>query len=155
MVTLDFEDVFSIFHNKIDAYDFLELTIDEINTFEVEWLRSAGAKPYVRSLFSSYTFDSEDESISFEMKYAIDDDTDNDFVVEILALGMCIEWLNPKVNSMTHIYQTYGSKEERWMSEAGHMKETRALRDSWKVEQRKLIRDRGYLYNSYIEGYDA
>ena len=153
MITMEFDEVFSIFHNKIDAYDFLELTDEEIETFESEWLRSAASKPYVRRLFSTFTFDGDGEILECEMGYVTDDDADKDFVTEVLALGMCIEWLSPKVNSLTHIYQTYGSKDERWFAESSHMKEIRALRDSWKVEQRKLIRDRGYLYNSYIEGY--
>ena len=113
MITLDFEDVFSVFHNKIDAYDFLELTNEEINAFEVDWLRAAGAKPYVRKLFSSYKFDDDNEVINFEMRYATDDDADCDFVIEILALGIVVEWLMPKVNSMDTIFQVYGSKEEK------------------------------------------
>ena len=153
MITLDFEEVFSIFHNKVDAYDFLELTADEIQELEAEWLKTAGSKPYVRRLFSTYQCDLDGEEINFEMKYATDEDADRDFVMEILALGLCIEWLSPKVNSLTHIHQTYGSKEEKFYSESSHMKEVRALRDSWKNEQRKMIRDRGYIYNSYIEGY--
>lgn len=153
MVTLDFEDVFSVFHNKVDAYDFLELSINEIQELESEWLKTVGANPYVRRLFSTYEFDLDGETINFEMKYATDEDADKDFVTEILALGMCVEWLSPKVNSLTNIHQTYGSKEEKFYSEATHLKEVRSLRDSWKNEQRKMIRDRGYIYNSYIEGY--
>lgn len=153
MITLEFEDIYNSFHNKIDAYDFLELTEDEINEFEISWLKTAGSKPYVRRLFSSYKFDEDEEVIEFEMRYATDDDADTDFVVEILALGMVVEWLTPKVNSITHIFQTYGSKEEKWYSEAAALKENRTLRDSMKNEQRKMIRDRGYINNSYIEGY--
>jgi len=153
MITLDFEEVFSIFHNKVDAYDFLELSLNEIQEFESEWLKTVGANPYVRRLFSTYVYDLDGETVSFDMKYPTDEDADKDFVTEILALGMCVEWLSPKVNSITHIHQTYGSKEEKFYSESSHLKEIRALRDSWKNEQRKMIRDRGYIYNSYIEGY--
>lgn len=153
MITLDFEDIFSIFHNKVDAYDFLELSTSEIQELENEWLKTVGANPYVRRLFSKYEFDLDGEVINFEMKYATDDDADKDFVTEILALGMCVEWLSPKVNSLISINQTYGSKEEKFYSEATHLKEVRSLRDSWKTEQRKMIRDRGYINNSYIEGY--
>lgn len=153
MITLEFADIFSMFHNKIDAYDFLELTNEEINMFETEWLKTAGSKVYVRRLFSTYQFDADSEVINFEMRYATDDGADTDFVIEILAIGMCVEWLSPKVNSLTGIYQTYGSKEEKFYSESQHLKEIRALWDSWKNEQRKMIRDRGYIFNSYIEGY--
>ena len=155
MITLDIENIYSYFHNKIDAYDFLDLTEEEIETFEFEWLRAACSKPYVRRLFSTFNIDQDAGTIGLEMKYVVDDDQDADFVTEILALGLCVEWLSPKVNSITHIYQTYGSKEEKFYSESSHLKEIRALRDSWKNEQRKMIRDRGYINNSYIEGYDA
>lgn len=153
MITLEFQDIFSVFHNKIDAYDFLELTPEEIEAFEFEWLRTAGSKPYVRRLFSSYSYDADSEVINFEMRYATNDEEDLDFVTEILALGMVVEWLMPKVNSMDNIFQVYGSKEEKFYSQSQHLKEVRALRDSIKNEQRKMIRDRGYVYNSYIEGY--
>lgn len=153
MITIEFTDVFDVFHDKVDAYDFLDLSNDEIENFEKSWLRTAGSKPYVRRLFSTYNMDSDNETVSFDMSYVIDDDTDKDFVIEILALGMCVEWLNPKVNSLDNIFQVFGSKEEKFYSQSQHLKEIRALRDSWKNEQRKLIRDRGYMYNSYIEGY--
>lgn len=113
MITLEFQDIFSVFHNKIDAYDFLELTPEEIEAFEFEWLRTAGSKPYVRRLFSSYSYDADSEVINFEMRYATNDDEDLDFVTEILALGMVVAWLMPKVNSMDNIFQVYGSKEEK------------------------------------------
>lgn len=153
MITLEFKEVYNSFHNKIDAYDFLELTPEEIDAFEVDWLKTAGSKPYVRRLFSSYKFDKDSEVINFEMRYSVDEDADYDFVVEIMALGMCVEWLSPKVNSIDTIFQVYGSKEEKFYSQSSHLKEIRSLRDSWKNEQRKMIRDRGYCYNSYIEGY--
>lgn len=113
MITIEFTDVFDVFHEKIDAYDFLDLSNDEIENFEKSWLRTAGSKPYVRRLFSTYNMDSDNETVSFEMSYAIDDDTDRDFVIEILALGMVVEWLNPKVTSLDNIFQVFGSKEEK------------------------------------------
>ena len=153
MITLDFEDIYSSFLQKIDAYDFLELSDEEATEFMAGWIKSVGAKPHVRSLFSTYSCNVDSEMIDFEMNYVIDEDTDIDFVIEVFALGAIVEWLTPKVNSLTHIYQTYGSKEEKFYSESSHLKEIRALRDSFKNEQRKMIRDRGYYYNDYIEGY--
>lgn len=113
MITLEFTDVFDVFHNKVDAYDFIELTTNEIENFEKDWLLATGAKPYVRRLFTTYKVDSDADTVSFEMNYSIDDDTDRDFVIEILALGMCVEWLSPKVNSLDNIFQVFGSKEEK------------------------------------------
>jgi len=113
MIALEFDDIYSSFLQKIDAYDFLELSDDEITEFMGGWIKSAGSKPYVRRLFSTYDCDVDSGQLTFEMAYQVDEDMDTDFVIEILALGMVIEWLKPKVNSLTHIYQTYGSKEEK------------------------------------------
>ena len=113
MITLGFEDINSVFHGKVEAYDFLELTDEEIAEFEASWLKTAGGNPYVRRLFSTYRYDSENQTIEFEMRYPIDDDIDAIFTTEILALGMCVEWLTPKVNSLDTILQVYGSKEEK------------------------------------------
>lgn len=151
MITLDFDDIFSSFHNKVDAYDFLDLEDYELEELESEWLKSAGSKPYIRRLFSSYEYNDDDEVINFEMSYSVDDDFDTDFVIEILALGVAIEYLTPKVNSLNLINQMFGNKEG--YSQQQHLKEVRALRDSWIREQRKIIRDRGTFFNSYIEGY--
>ena len=155
MITLEFDECFSAFHNKVDAYDFLDFEDYEIEELEIEWLRAACSDPYVRRLFSSFEFDDEDEEvINFEMRYSVDDDFDSDFIKNILATGMAINWLTPKVNSLISINQVFGSKEESFFSQQQHMKEVRALRDSWIKEQRKSIRDRGAYFNSYIAGYE-
>lgn len=153
MIALEFDDIYSSFLQKIDAYDFLELSDDEIAEFMGGWIKSAGSKPYVRRLFSTYDCDVDSGQLTFEMAYQVDEDMDTDFVIEILALGMVIEWLRPRLHSIENMYQVFGGNESKFFSQAQHLKEIRALYESTKNEQRKMIRDRGYLYNDYIEDY--
>lgn len=152
MITVEFEEVYSIFFDKVEAYDFLELEDSEIEDMLIRYLKSSFTNPFVRQLFSTLVVDEDSESFDFEMSYVIDDGSDKEFVVEVMALGLCIKWLTPKVNSLIGMNQTYGSKEEKFFSEASHKAEMRNLLNLWKKEQLKLIRDRGYVWNEYLDG---
>ena len=152
MITVEFEEVYSIFFDKVEAYDFLELDDSEIGDMLIRYLKSSFTNPFVRQLFSTLEVDEDSESFDFEMSYVIDDSSDKEFVVEVMALGLCIKWLTPKVNSLIGMNQTYGSKEEKFFSEASHKAEMRNLLNLWKKEQLKLIRDRGYVWNEYLDG---
>ncbi len=152
MITVEFEEVYSIFFDKVEAYDFLELEDSEIEDMLIRYLKSSFTNPFVRQLFSILEVDEDSESFDFEMSYVIDDSSDKEFVVEVMALGLCIKWLTPKVNSLIGMNQTYGSKEEKFFSEASHKAEMRNLLNLWKKEQLKLIRDRGYVWNEYLDG---
>ena len=116
------------------------------------WLRAAIYKPYIRRLFDTLTVDNEVQLISYTMKYEIDEDSDKEFLIEGLALGLVVEWLSPKIRSIETIAQTYGSTEMKYYSEAAHLKEILALEDSCKKQQKALIRDRGYAWNTYLDG---
>lgn len=152
MVTLDFEEVYSIFFNKIEAYDFLELDNATIEDMLLHYLLSSFTNPFVRQLFSTLNVDEDGESFSFEMNYPIDDYTDKEFIKEVLALGLCIKWITPRVNSVIGMNQTYGSKEEKYFSESSHKAELRNILHLWKREQLQQIRDRGYIWNNYLDG---
>jgi hypothetical protein len=86
------------------------------------------------------------------MKFSVDDDTDKDFVVDMLALGMVVAWLSPILRSKVNLAQKFGGSEQKFYSQAAHIAELREVCDDAKIEQRNLIRDRGYIYNSYLEG---
>ena len=152
MTSLAYEKIYSRLFAKIEAYDFIEIPEEHLNDMLCTWLHSTSANPYVRKLFSTLTFDDILQSLSFKMKYSIDDESDIEFVVEILSIGMAVAWLEPKVNSLTNIGQFFGSKEERWFSQASHIAELRGLVSDFKKQQRRMIADRGYAWNSYLDG---
>lgn len=152
MTSLSYSNIYSSLFAKIEAYDFVDLSEETLNEFLCNWLHSAATNPYVRKLFSTVAFDDEIEELSYEMKYVVDEETDKEFVIEVLSLGVAINWLIPKINSINNINQFFGSKDEKFFSQSQHLSELRALLNDFKKQQKRMIADRGYIWNSYLDG---
>ena len=148
-MTLSYSTLFSRVLNKIN--DPKELSLDENDLLEIytERLHSVVGKPRVRRLFSSISLDDEIQEMTFTLNNSVDEESDKDFVLEILSLGMAIEWLQPQVDSVIHTSVMIGGKEEKKVLD-NHKNMIDRL-DSMKKEQNKMIRDYGYMYNSYIK----
>ena len=146
---LSYSTLFSRVLNKIN--DPKELSLDESDLLEIytERLHSVVGKPRVRRLFSSLSLDDEIQEMTFTLNNSVDEESDKDFVLEILSLGMAIEWLQPQVDSIIHTSVMIGGKEEKKLLD-NHKNMIDRL-DSMKKEQNKMIRDYGYMYNSYIK----
>ena len=146
---LSYSTLFSRVLNKIN--DQRELSLDESDLLDIytERLHSVVGKPRVRRLFSSISLDDEIQEMTFTLNNSVDEDSDTDFVLEVLALGMAIEWLQPQVDSVIHTSVMIGGKEEKKLLD-NHKNMIDRL-DSMKKEQNKMIRDYGYMYNSYIK----
>ena len=146
---LSYSTLFSRALNKIN--DPKELSLDESDLLEIytERLHSVVGKPRVRRLFSSISLDDEIQEMTFTLNNSVDEESDKDFVLEILSLGMAIEWLQPQVDSIIHTSVMIGGKEEKKLLD-NHKNMIERL-DSMKKEQNKMIRDYGYMYNSYIK----
>ena len=146
---LSYSTLFSRVLNKIN--DPKELSLDESDLLEIytERLHSVVGKPRVRRLFSSISLDDEIQEMTFTLNNSVDGESDKDFVLEILSLGMAIEWLQPQVDSVIHTSVMIGGKEEKKLLD-NHKNMIERL-DSMKKEQNKMIRDYGYMYNSYIK----
>ena len=146
---LSYSTLFSRVLNKIN--DTKELSLDESDLLDIytERLHSVVGKPRVRRLFSSISFDDEIQEMTFTLNNSVDEESDKDFVLEILSLGMAIEWLQPQVDSIIHTSVMIGGKEETKVLD-NHKNMLERL-DSMKKEQNKMIRDYGYMYNSYIK----
>lgn len=147
---LPYSTLFSRVLNKIN--DPKELSLNENDLLEIytERLHSVVGKPRVRRLFSALTLDDEIQEITFTLNNSVDEESDTDFVLEVLSLGMAIEWLQPQVDSVIHTSVMIGGKEEKKLLD-NHKNMIDRL-DSMKKEQNKMIRDYGYMYNSYING---
>lgn len=146
---LSYSTLFSRVLNKIN--DTKELSLDESDLLEIytERLHSVVGKPRVRRLFFSLSLDDEIQEMTFTLNNSVDEESDKDFVLEILSLGMAIEWLQPQVDSVIHTSVMIGGKEEKKLLD-NHKNMIERL-DSMKKEQNKMIRDFGYMYNSYIK----
>lgn len=147
---LSYETIFSRVRNKID--DPKEMSLDEniLNEIYVERLHSVLGNPRVRRLFEVLVWDDEIQDITYQLNHSVDEFSDEEFVVEVLTIGIVIEWLQPRVDSVLYTAPMIGGKEEKKIID-GHKEMINRL-DSLKKEQKKIIRDYGYMYNSYING---
>ena len=152
MTSLEYSKIYSRLFSKIEAYDFIELSEEELNDFLCNWIHSASANQYVRRLFKSFVLDDEVQEVQYEMKYSVDEFSDTEFITEILALGVVVAWLEPKINSINSIAQMFGSKEEKFYSQSQHISELRNLVNDSRKQQRRMIADRGYAWNTYLDG---
>ena len=152
MPSLNYEEIYSKFRLKASAYDLLDLRDDDLNVFLCDWMHSAIHKPYIYRLFNSIKFHDEIQKLDFNMKYSIDDDFDKELITDVVGIGLVIEWITPKINNLNNISQVFGSSEEKFFSQAAHLSTLKDLRESLIREQRNLIRDRGYIWNSYLDG---
>ena len=147
---LSYSTLFSRVLNKINDPKELQLNENDLLSIYTERLHSVVGKPRVRRLFSTLSLDDEIQEMSFTLNNSVDEDSDADFVLEILSLGMAIEWLQPQVDSVIHTSVMIGGKEEKKLLD-NHKNMIDRL-DNMKKEQNKMIRDYGYMYNSYING---
>ena len=152
MASLNYDDVYSFFLGYVADYDFLELSDEGMAQLFAEYLRKALAKPYLRRLFSSISFDEEEKMISYNLQLETDESADTDFVIDILAKSMVVEWLQPMVKSKLNIMQLFTGKEQKWYSQKDHLAELRALLEDAQLDVRRMIRDRGFISNSYLGG---
>lgn len=150
MPSLDYEKIYSKFRLKASAYDLIDMNDDDVSVFLCEWLHSSINKPYIRRLFANITLDDLLQEMNFKMKYSTDDDFDKEFIMDVIGIGMVIEWITPKINSLNNIVQVFGSKEEKFYSQSNHLNELRNLKKSLINEQRSIIKERGYIWNSYL-----
>ena len=150
-MTLQYEDIFSLFLSKITDYSFLEYDEDFVKTQMVSWLHSAVAIPRLRAKFSELYLDDIKSILNFAVKTSIDNESDVEFVTDILARAMVIAWLEPQVKNVLLTKQMLGGKEEKFYAQANHVSQLEQMLNSAKVELKNILRDYGYLYNSYIK----
>ena len=153
MASISYDEIYSRVLDKITDYDFLEYSDSEIYESLNRKMKSVVSKPYLRRLFYSLSLDDEVHTFTYELNYTVDDDADKDFVCEAVALGIVAAWLEPKVKTTNLIHQQFtSSKESKWYNQKDHLAEVRSLLKACKYEQQCIIRDRGWINNTYLDG---
>ena len=116
---------------KLTDYDLAFVPDDDLQLMLRGWLKSAIAK--FRKCASDLS-DRDDELNTFNVDLV-------DEEIEILAMLMVSEWLEPQVNSVLLTHQMFSGKEEKYYAQANQLAEIKALRDETRTEARKLMRD--------------
>lgn len=153
MASLNYDDIYSRVLDKITDYDFLRISDSEIYEELNRKMKIALSKPYLRRLFSSISYDDEIQLFTYELNYNVDEEADKDFVAEAIALGVVVTWLEPKVKTTNLIHQQFtSSKESKWYNQKDHLSTLKDLLKSCRYEQQCLIRDKGFINNTYLDG---
>lgn len=152
MASISYDDVYSIFLSSITDYHLLNADVSDIYGQFAENLHKVLGEPYVRRLFSSLIAHDDVLILEYEMKNPVSDDEDRDFVINMLAKGMLVEWIKPQVNKTSLTAQMFAGKEQKFYSQKEMLNEMQSLLSNARLEMRKMIRERGYIYNPYLEG---
>ena len=126
---------------KLTDYDLAYLPEEDFQFMLRGWLVSSISK--FRKCAANLS-DRDDELETFNVD--LDDEE-----IEILALLVVGEWLEPQVNSVTLTRQFFGGKEEKFFAQANQLDAIKTLRDDTRTEARKLMRDYTYAHSSYFD----
>lgn len=149
-MTSEFDELYSRFYLRVEDYNIVGLEEKVVTNMMNGWIKSTLSKPYVRRLFDELDFDEDIGELEYEMKLPVSEEEDKDFVEEVIALGMVVEWLSPKYHSTLLTSQMFSNSDQKYYSQANHMTELKDMYHRAQNNLRKLIRDRGYIYNGYI-----
>lgn len=151
-MTSNYQDIYSRFLIKIRDYEFANLTEADANEMMKEWLRSSLSKPQVRRIMTNLVCDEEIGQMSYDMTSPTAyEEADKDFVEELLATQIIVEWLQPRVKTTTLLNQMVtNSKESKFYSQQAQLAQMQALLTDSKNEVTRMLTDHGFIYNSYL-----
>lgn len=133
-----YDKIYERFLQKVTDYKMLTLPEDDMYDMWHGWLKSAVAKQKV----FIHSLEMDDVGMCFPA------DLDN-IEIEVLAVGMAVEWLEPQVKSVNNTMQLFSNSEQKFYSQANHLTEIRAMLKALKNERKKLVRD--YQYNVFAQ----
>ena len=146
-----YNDIYSRFLNKIRDYKFAGLPEPTATQQMREWLQSALSDTYVYRIFESISADDEIAEFEYTLKSSVDEYSDKHFVEELLSNAMVVEWIKPKVQTTTLLNQMItNSKESKFFSQSQHISEMRSILENAENKVRDMLRDKDYIYNSYL-----
>lgn len=150
-MTSSYNNIYSRFLNKIRDYEFAGIPEPNATEQMWEWLQSALSHTYIYRIFDSFSADDEIGEIEYTLKSSVDDFSDKNFVEELLGNALVIEWVTPKVQTTTLLNQMItNSKEQKFYAQANQLSQLRELKIDTENKVRSMLRDKGYIYNSYL-----
>ena len=143
-MTSEYNEIYSRFYLRVKDYEMTGLDEQLAKEMLKGYLQSTISKPMVRRLFQSLEIDDDLEEIEYTLRESLDEDSDKDFVEEVLSLGLVCEWASPRYHSTLLTSQMFSNSEQKYYSQAQHLAEMKELYTKSKIDLRKLIRDYGY-----------
>jgi hypothetical protein len=133
--------IYKRFLQKITDYKLLSLPEEDVEEILYGYLTSSIVK--FRTIQSDLS-KRDDEAQCFE-------DTLLDVEIEILALQMVCEWVEPQLNNELYTKQFIGTKEEKFFAQSNHLEKLQTLRNDAELRSKKLRRDYSYQNSDYFK----
>ena len=129
-----YDTIFERFTQKITDYKLLKLSDNDVREMMWGWMISALSK-FRRCENDLSQRDDEIQTFLVDLL---------DIEIEIIALLMVSEWLEPQLNSELYTSQFFGGKEEKFYAQANQLEKLIALKHRTDIAAKKLMRDYGY-----------
>ena len=153
-MTSEYTDIYSRFFLRVKDYEMSGMEEKLVNEMLNGYLRSTVSKPMVRRLFQSISMDDDMEEIEYTLRESLDEDSDKDFIEEVLSLGMVCSWIDPRYHSTLLTSQFFSNSEQKFYAQSTQMNELKSMYQKVQTDLRKLIRDHGYSL-SVINGVES
>ena len=152
MASIYYDEIFEQFLGEVTDHNLVKLVDADADELMVGWLKKAISDPMIKKQFSSFKNDKQIQEITYELKNSEDEESDKDFVVELIAKQMVYVWANAMLKKDENLSNFFGSKEQKFYSPAQFMTAlNEVVRDS-KNDVRQMVGDRGISVNSYLGG---
>lgn len=129
-----YDTIFERFTQKITDYKLLKLSDNDVREMMWGWMISAISK-FRRCENDLSQRDDEIQTFLVDLL---------DIEIEIIALLMVSEWLEPQLNSELYTSQFFGGKEEKFYAQANQLEKLITLKHKTDIAAKKLMRDYGY-----------
>lgn len=140
-----YDEIYSKFLGLIESYEILSLDRSDAYAQMGEWMQKVVNMPKVRKLFTSISLDGDVMEVTYELRNSIDEAYDRGFVENLLANGMVIGWLEPRMESERLIRQFFSGKEVKNFAQSQQITSVIELyKEARKVVDKDYIRDHGY-----------
>lgn len=136
-----FKRIYRRFLQKIEDPQFAEMSNDDVIELFNGWLMTSIAK--VRELKIG-GFELNEDETAFACNLS-------NLEIEILALGMAQEYLQPQITSVTLTKHFITTKEQVFFAQHNHLNSLDNLYDRLKKEKKQLISRYKTLHNAYLE----
>lgn len=139
-----------------EIYDKFAKCITDYNLFELLQSDDAESQKFVENMLEGFLMSSvakfykctkdlsNRDEILKQFNFVLDD-----LEIEILALMMVAEWVEPQLNSTSYTLQFIGGTNTKYYAQANQLDKLMQLEKSSRIKARKLIRD--YTYKTSME----
>lgn len=146
MPLINYKDIYKRALVRINDLDLANLMRDDFYDFLKEWLHSTASSPLFRNSFSTFELDDNIMTVNFILKRAVDDNYDINFVTDILAKGVIINYFPSRIDTSMEMAAVIGGKEEKKLTDhySKKMERLHTLRTEWHRE----LTQHGYYFGS-------